>query len=75
VLVCLLTLQAVKLAFMLGVCDMDLYRKMHKEFFFATAHLRHQYGLSTVCLEDIAKWLSEDEIKDFTVAYMMGGEL
>ena len=54
---------------------MDLYRQTHKEFFFAAAYLRHFYGLSTVCLEDIAKWLSEDEISDFTVAYMMGGEL
>ncbi len=54
---------------------MDLYRKMHKEFFFAAAYLRHFYGLSTVCLEDIDKWLSEDEISDFTIAYMMGGEL
>ncbi len=55
--------------------NMDLYRKMHKEFFFAAAYLRHFYGLSTVCLEDIDKWLSEDEISDFTIAYMMGGEL
>lgn len=54
---------------------MDLYRKMHKEFFFAVAYLRHTYGLSTVCLEDITKWLSESEIEDFTTAYMMGGEL
>jgi hypothetical protein len=54
---------------------MDLYRQTHKEFFFAAAYLRHFFGLSTVCLEDIAKWLSEDEIADFTIAYMMGGEL
>lgn len=54
---------------------MDTYRKTHKEFFFACAYLRHFYGLSTVCLEDIAKWLSKDEIEDFTVAYMMGCEL
>lgn len=55
--------------------DMDLYRQTHKEFFFATAYLRHVYGLSTVCLEKIDKWLSEDEISDFTLAYMAGGEI
>lgn len=54
---------------------METYRKTHKEFFFAAAYLRHTYGLCTVCLEDIAKWLSEDEIEDFTIAYMMGNEL
>jgi len=55
--------------------DMDTYRQTHKEFFFAAAYLRHTYGLSTVCLEQIDKWLSEDEIADFTLAYMGGGEL
>jgi hypothetical protein len=54
---------------------MDTYRQTHKEFFFAAAYLRHTYGLSTVCLEQIDKWLSEDEIADFTLAYMGGGEL
>jgi hypothetical protein len=54
---------------------MDTYRKTHKEFFFAAAYLRHTYGLSTVCLEQIDKWLSEYEIKDFTISYMMGEEL
>ena len=55
--------------------DMNTYRQTHKEFFFACAYLRHFYGLSTVCLEQIDKWLSEDEIADFTLAYMGGGEL
>lgn len=54
---------------------MDTYRQTHKEFFFACAYLRYFYGLSTVCLEKIDKWLSEDEIEDFTLAYMAGGEL
>lgn len=54
---------------------MNTYKKMHKEFFFAAAYLRHTFGLSTVCLEDIASWLSEDEISDFTISYMMGEEL
>ena len=61
---------------------MNLYRQTHKEFFFATAFLRHTYGLSTVCLEKIQvvrdfepEWLTEGDIEDFTIAYMMGGEL
>ena len=54
---------------------MNTYRHTNKHFFFNCAYLRHTYGLSTVCLEQIDKWLSEDEIKDFTIAYMMGGEL
>jgi hypothetical protein len=56
---------------------MNLYRKTHKTFFFECAHLRHSYGIETLTLEHIVsgKWLSEDEIADFTQAYMMGGEL
>ncbi len=54
---------------------MNLYRQTHKEFFFAAAHLRHTYGLSTVCLEKIDAWLTEGEIEDFTISYMMGSEL
>jgi hypothetical protein len=56
---------------------MNLYRKTHKDFFFECAYLRHSYGIETLTLEHIVsgKWLSEDEIADFTQAYMMGGEL
>lgn len=54
---------------------METYRKTHKEFFFACAYLRNDYDISVLSIEDIAKWLSEYEIKDFTVAYMMGNEL
>jgi hypothetical protein len=56
---------------------MDLYRKMHNDFFLRCAYLRHAYGLKHLSYEHIqnGKWLSKDEIEDFTVAYMMGGEL
>ena len=54
---------------------MKNYKRTHKDFFFACAYLRHTYGLSTVPLEHIEKWLSESEIQDFTIAYMMGSEL
>ena len=54
---------------------MENYRKTHKEFFFACAYLRHFYGLSTVCIEKIDLWLTEQEISDFTIAYMAGNEL
>ncbi len=54
---------------------MDTYRKTHNQFFLNCAYLRHSYGLLTVPLEKIEKWLTEGEIKDFTVSYMMGGEL
>jgi len=56
---------------------MNLYRKTHKAFFFECAFLRHTYGIDTLTLEHIVsgKWLTEGEIADFTVAYMMGGEL
>jgi hypothetical protein len=56
---------------------MDTYRKMHKDFFFAAADLRHTFGIDSQSLDHIqsGKWLSEDEIADFTLAYMGGGEL
>jgi hypothetical protein len=50
---------------------------MHKEFFFAAACLRNTYGIHSQSLEHIqsGKWLTEDEIEDFTLAYMQGSEL
>lgn len=56
---------------------MNTYRKTHEGFFFACAFLRNTYGIHALTLEHIesGKWLSEDEIADFTSAYMMGGEL
>jgi hypothetical protein len=56
---------------------MNTYRKMHKEFFFAAALLRNTYGVDCLSLADIhsGKWLSDDEVEDFTLAYMAGGEL
>ena len=59
----------------MSVANMDLYRQTHKEFFFAAAYLRNTFGICVLSLEEIGKWLSEDEISDFTNAYMMGGEL
>jgi len=61
----------------MSVANMDLYRKTHNDFFLECAYLRHAYGLKHLTLEHIlsGKWLSEDEIADFTNAYMMGGEL
>jgi len=56
---------------------MGTYRKTNKQFFFECAYLRHAYGLNVLTLDHIqsGKWLSEAEIVDFTVAYMMGNEL
>jgi len=50
---------------------------MHTGFIDASGFLRNIYGIRFMSLEDIqaGKWLSEDEIADFTVAYMGGGEL
>jgi hypothetical protein len=50
---------------------------MHKEFFFAAGDLRNMYGINSLDLDYIVsgKWLTEDEIADFTIAYMAGGEL
>ncbi len=57
--------------------DMNIYSKMHTGFIDASGFLRNIYGIRFMSLEDIqaGKWLSEDEIADFTVAYMGGGEL
>ncbi len=56
---------------------MTAYQQTHKHFFFNCAFLRHTHGIATLSLDHMqrGKWLSEDEIKDFTIAYMMGGEL
>ena len=54
---------------------MNTYRQMHEDFFFATAYLRHTYGLCIVPLEKIDLWLTENEIEDFTISYMMGSEI
>lgn len=56
---------------------MNLYRKMHKEFFFAAARLRQEHFIVALSLEHIlsGKWATEAEIEDFTLAYMQGGEL
>jgi len=57
--------------------NMDLYRQTNKEFFLATAMLRNAYGVDVMTLNDIESgaWLKENEIQDFTIAYMSGGEL
>lgn len=56
---------------------MNLYRKMHKDFFFAAAYLRQYYGIQYLSYDHIlaGKWPTEKEIEDFTLAYMQGGEL
>jgi hypothetical protein len=56
---------------------MDTYRRTHNQFFLDCAYLRKSYGLNTLSLTHVlsGKWLTEREIKDFTVSYMMGGEL
>ena len=61
---------------------MNLYRQTHNDFFFATAFLRHSYGLYIACADKnepvpelLGEFLTEDEIQDFTIAYMAGGEL
>ena len=56
---------------------MEIYRNTHKEFFFECAFLRHSYGLSVLSLETIqaGKWLNDQEIQDFTIAYMGGNEI
>lgn len=56
---------------------MDTYRKTHNDFFLACAYLRHAYGLAVVDFVDVTagRWLTEGQIEDFTVAYMMGAEL
>ena len=56
---------------------MDLYRKTNNAFFLECAYLRHSFGIGVLSLEHIlqGKWLTEPEIVDFTVAYMMGNEI
>ena len=56
---------------------MNIYCEMHKGFIDASSFLRNIYGIRFMPLEDIqsGKWLSKDEIADFTLAYMGGGEL
>ena len=56
---------------------MDLYRQTNREFFLSAAMLRNAYGIDVMPLNDIESgaWLKENEIQDFTIAYMSGGEL
>ena len=56
---------------------MNTYRKTNNAFFLECAYLRHASGLAVRDLDHIisGRWLTENEIEDFTVAYMMGGEL
>jgi len=56
---------------------MKTYQQTHHHFFLNCAYHRHTHGLATLSLDHIqrGKWLSEDEIKDFTISYMMGDEL
>lgn len=61
---------------------MNLYRQTHEDFFFATAFLRHSYGLDIACADNnkvvpelLPEFLNEGEIQDFTIAYMAGEEL
>lgn len=54
---------------------METYRKTHDDFFLACAYLRHSFGLSVVSFENIEKWLTDQEISDFTLSYMAGNEL
>jgi hypothetical protein len=54
---------------------METYRKTHNDFFLACAYLRHAFGLSVVSLADIDKWLTDQEIKDFTLSYMACDEI
>lgn len=57
--------------------DMNIYSKMYTGFIDASGFLRNKYGIQCLSFEHVqsGKWLSEDEIADFTVAYMAGGEL
>lgn len=56
---------------------MKIYQKTHKAFFFECAFLRHSYALNVLTLEHIqaGNWLNNQEIKDFTIAYMGGHEI
>ncbi len=66
-----------RLCTMIAGGDMNIYCKMHTKFINASGFLRQIYGIRLMSLEDLeaGKWLTEDEIADFTVAYMAGGEL
>jgi hypothetical protein len=57
--------------------DMHIYSKMYTGFIDASGFLRNIYGIQSLSFEHVqsGKWLSEDEIADFTLAYMGGGEL
>lgn len=56
---------------------MNLYRKMHDPFFIACARDRMEHFLMVLSEEHLEshKWATEQEIMDFTLAYMSGGEL
>ena len=56
---------------------MNLYRKSHNQFFLACAYARKDYFIAVLSEEHImsGKWATKDEIEDFTLAYMAGGEL
>jgi hypothetical protein len=55
----------------------NLYRKMHNRFFLECARHRMQHFIMVLSEKDIisGKYATEDEIADFTLAYMQGGEL
>lgn len=54
---------------------METYRQMNNNFFLECAYLRHSFGLSVVSLADIDRWLTDQEISDFTLSYMACDEL
>lgn len=56
---------------------MNLYRKMHNQFFLDCARHRMEHFIMVLSEQQImsGKWATEDEIEDFTLAYMQGGEL
>ncbi len=56
---------------------MNLYRKMHNQFFLSCAGHRMEHFLMVLSEQHIlsGKWATEAEIEDFTMAYMQGGEL
>lgn len=66
-----------RLFIMIAGGDMHIYSKMYTGFIDASGFLRNKYGIQCLSFEYVqsGKWLSEDEIADFTLAYMGGGEL
>ena len=66
-----------RLFIMIAGGDMHIYSKMYTGFIDASGFLRNKYGIQCLSFEHVqsGKWLSEDEIADFTLAYMGGGEL